>query len=306
MKRSHLLYVMQILVLGVLGCDAVSLAPSDQAPTNNNDTHQDGDSDTLPSDGDDPLPPDDSDDPSADEGSGGDPSDTTLATQQQVVIGLTIGAAEAIGRAVATIMPVEDLQAFFEDGLPLPACPTLGMEPEATTVILTLDYGSGCDPRLYPATTFSGNAQGTAFITVNAFEFEFEDLQVGGDALDGGISGGFTRSDGSTVFNVNLDLTLSDGTGVNGNATVQVHDITGITTVTNATVHVNTTAGMRITVAFTDLVADAAGNGTFIPESGYATVELPADDQAVSGPTVAIEFTTQTPVDGTAAYLAEE
>jgi len=303
MKRSHLLYILQVLVLGVLGCDAVNLPSSDQASTNNADTQQGGDSGTIPTDGNDSLSPDDV---TADEGSGVDTNDTTSTLEQQVVIGGTIDAADAIGQGVAAILPVKDLQAIFEGGLPLPACPTLGMEPDATTITLTLGYGSGCNPRLYPTSTFSGNIYGMAFIAVNAFEFECEDLLANGDALDGRIAGGFTRSDGGTVFSVNLDLILNDGTGVNGTATVQVHDITGIITVTNATVHVNTTAGMRVAIVFTDLLADAAKNGTFIPESGRATVELPGDGRTISGQTVTIEFTTQTPVDGTAVYLTGE
>lgn len=285
MKTSRLPVILGIAITALVGCDAVTTPSGDLMPDNDQDTQQTGSNGTTPLES--------------------DSSDSFTVQEEERAVQSVIDAAEAIAVSVASILPVKDLQAIFEGGLTLPGCPTLGTEPDSNTILLELDYGHGCSPSLFPEATFTGMANGTAFIAFNAFEFSYDEFQVDGVSLDGTIAGSHIPSDGATQFVISTDVVLSDGTRVDSNATVDVENATGVITIVEATAHAVLTTGDVVDATLADLMVDPATYGSFVPSAGTAAVDLDGDSQGPETGSATFEFTAQTPVDRTVTQTAQ-
>jgi len=274
------LAVLTFLAIQVVSCDAVNISPDDSGVNG-------GDDGTIP-------PPDD----------GGTDGGDTAPTLQDEAVQAAIDSAEAVAQAVAAILPTKDLQAIFEFGMQPPTCPSLGTELQANDILLTLDYGTGCGPDAYPQSLFEGIADGIAYIAFNAFDFEFGDFAVDGDALTGSVAGSFSLGAGAASFSVNLDLTIAGGGRVTGTASIEVDDATGAFVITEATLSVTAAEGDVFGVTLEGAMADPASAGSFVPEAGAAAVDLPPGDPQPSDTAIELEFTAQTPVDGTVTLLS--
>lgn len=231
-------------------------------------------------------------------GTNGTPNgDGSTTPQLDVVIDAVVASAEAVARSVAAILSAKDLQAILEGGLAPPTCPSVGTELNASEILLTLDYGGGCVPSPYNS-TFGGVVDGTSFIAFNAFDYALVGFLVDGESIEGTIAGSFVPSNAGTTFIVSVNLTLNDGTNVRGTARVEVEDSNGVFRFVDDALIATTVSGQAISITFSGLVVDAATNGNFLAEAGSAAFDMPSASDGTPGARITIEFTSQTPLDG--------
>jgi hypothetical protein len=285
MRQSCLSVILGITIAALAGCDSITTPSSDLLTDNYQDTQQTESNGTTPPES--------------------ESSDTATAQEKAKAVQSVIDAAEAIAMSVASILPVKDLQVFFEGGLTLPGCPTIVTEPDSNTILLALDYGDGCSPGLHHESTFTGLVSGTAFIAFNAFEFSYDEFQIDGASLDGTISGSHLPLDDATEFIISIDLALADGTLVEGNATVDVETTTGVITIVEATARVVMTIGDIVDAAMVGLLVDLATYGSFVPSAGTVDMDLRDDREASETVSISFEFTPQTPVDRTVTLTTQ-
>ena len=228
-----------------------------------------------------------------------DGTDNADTTTQQVneVIDAVVAAAQAVGRSVAAILPTKDLQTIFENGQAPPTCPSMGTEFNASEILLSLDYGNGCIPTPY-SSTFGGVVEGTSFIAFNAFDFALVDLSVDNEPMDGTIAGSFIPTDTGTTFIVSVNVVLNDRANVRGTATVEVEDSTGVFRFVDDGLISTTVSEQAISITLSGLTVDATTHGNFVPEAGSAMFNMPSANDGTAGETITIDFTAQSPVDG--------
>jgi len=226
------------------------------------------------------------------------PSDST-PTSDRDATGLAkaaaITAAKSVAGAVATIAPLKDLQAIFESGLAPPICPVMMIGDPASTLPLTLDYGSGCEPGAFPNVSITGTAVGEFFTAFNAFNMDLSSMSIDGEAIKGTISGSVTRSSGVADFFGSLEASVGDGDSVRGSLTVSVAEATGAITISTASLTVTNAGTDTQSVDLEATRIDPATSGSFTPGAGTAIVNGSNNGNLV---THTIMFTPQTPLNG--------
>ena len=229
----------------------------------------------------------------------GEDGEPLLTAKQADTIAPVIQAATIIAKAVATIVPVKDLQDVLFGSMSLPACPQLEATLDSDTIVVTFDYGEGCSTPMYSDALIEGSIGGDYFFGVNAVEFFFTDLSVNETSMSGRLAGGFAPASDQVTFAVNVNVTLEDGSTVSGGATVIVESATGGTTISNATVTVAGPDQETLSVVFEDLVVDTSVQGDFRPESGVARFDVRTDDPEPRTDAMKLQFAESTAVDGT-------
>lgn len=229
----------------------------------------------------------------------GEDGEPLLTAKQADTIAPVTQAATIIAKAVATIVPVRDLQDVLFGSMGLPACPQLDATLDSDIIVVTFDYGGGCSTPLYADALIEGSIGGDYFFGVNAVEFFFTDLSVNQTSMSGRVAGGFALATDQVTFAVNVNVTLDDGSTVSGGATVIVENATGDTTISNATVTVAGADQETVSVVFEDLVVDASVQGDFRPESGVARFDVRNDDAEPRTDAMKLQFEQSTAIDGT-------
>ena len=229
----------------------------------------------------------------------GEDGEPLLTAKQADTIAPVTQAAAIIAKAVATIVPVRDLQEVLFGSMSLPACPQLDAVLDTDIILVTFDYGVGCSTSLYSDALIEGSIGGDYFFGVNALEFFFTDLSVNQTSMSGRVAGGFAPATDQVTFAVNVNVTLEDGSTVNGGATVIVENATGGTSISNATVTVAGADRESLSVVFEDLVVDTSLQGDFRPESGVARFDVRSDDPEPRTDAMKLQFAESTTVDGT-------
>jgi hypothetical protein len=238
----------------------------------------------------DPSPNDQNDNGSADP-SGDNPA---MADPVNLAEAAVIGARVAAG-AVAAVRPTKDFQAIFESGQSPPFCPSLTAELGTDGLTTTLQYGQGCAPDAYASLTFGGSVQGTSFTALNAFEFRLEALSTGTDVIDGVVAGGFTPPSESTTFAISIDLTLDDGTAVQGSVIARVSESSVVLIIDSAGIVVIGSDGLTRTVSLEGVEIDPRLADNLVPFAGEARVTQGGLDSSVDPDPAIVEFTSQTP-----------
>jgi len=174
---------------------------------------------------------------------------------------------------------------------PESGCPTITVDDST----LTLDYGDGCNPVLYPETTVSGSATGQINAAERSLTLTFDDLVIDGESVSGTLTTSVAQADDTATFEATVDLTFSDGETsftVAGYATVQVDLTTGEMFIPSAELTVSDD-GDTYEVTLTDVHIDPAEG---LPDSGTATVAY--DNEGPGTTTLEITFTDATPTEG--------
>jgi len=219
--------------------------------------------------------------------------------------GLSEDEEDAVDDTLDAIEALSDLLAALADaGLPAtgdgPVVVTPNPESDCPTVTiddstLTLDYGDGCNPVLYPETTVSGSATGQINAAERSLTLTFDDLVIDGESVSGTLTTSVAQADDTATFEATVDLTFSDGEtsfAVAGDATVQVDLTTGDTFIPSAELTVSDD-GDTYEVTLTDVHIDPAEG---LPDSGSATVAY--DNEGPGTTTLEITFTDATPTEG--------
>lgn len=229
----------------------------------------------------------------------GDDGQPLLTAKQANTIAPVTQAAAIIAKAVATIVPVRDLQDVLFGSMSLPVCPQLDATLDSDIIVVTFDYGGGCSTPLYSDAVIEGSIGGDYFFGVNAVEFFFTDLSVNQTSMSGRVAGGFAPAADQVTFAVNVNVTLDDGSTVSGGATVIVESATGETTISNATVTVAEADQEPLSVVFEDLVVDTSIQADFRPESGVARFDVRNDEPEPRTDAMKLQFAEGTATDGT-------
>lgn len=227
-------------------------------------------------------------------GDGG--GDELTQKQREAIAATTRGIADTAG-ALAGASPTADAA----DAEPAQAveCPDFLLQVSNGAIELTLDYGDGCSPAFYPASTISGSVSGSLVLATGTATLTFEQFSVDERSLDGQLSGTIQRTVAVTNMSLTVDLTSGDGASVNGSVTGELTRATGVLSVPTADLAVMTADGDEFDATWSDLLVDFPGNGDPRPESGTAAVTLTDEDATPPTVVLDIEYTEQTPVDGT-------
>ncbi|MCO6436125.1 MAG: hypothetical protein J5J06_03465 [Phycisphaerae bacterium] len=216
--------------------------------------------------------------------------------QREAVAATTRGIADTAG-ALAGASPTADA----DQGEPAQVgdCPSLSLDISNGSITLTLDYGDGCSPTFYPASTISGSVTGSLQLTTRTASLTFDQYTVDDRSLDGQLSGTIQRAVTTTNMNLSVDLAAGDGSSVDGSVMGELTRATGVLDVPTASLTVVSAGGDQFDATWSDLVIDFLGNGDARPQSGTAQVMLTDEDATPPMVTLDIEYTEQTPVDGT-------
>ena len=229
----------------------------------------------------------------------GEDGEPLLTEKQADTIAPVTRAASVIAKAVAAIVPIQDLQDVLFGNGSLPTCPQLDTTLDSDTVVVTFDYGTGCSTTLYSDARMKGSVGGDYFFSVNAVEFFFTDLSVNQTTMTGRVAGGFAPATDQVTFALNVNVTLDDGSTVSGGATVVVENATGVTTISNATVAVAGADQETLSVAFEDILVDTSTQGDFRPESGVARFIVSGTDSQPQSDAMRLQFAESTATNGT-------
>ena len=211
-----------------------------------------------------------------------------------------VGAATNLAGATAAIVPAADAQGLLNSVAgQFVSCPAVTITIERGCLDLTLDYGDGCQPLLYLGTIARGSVAGMVTVADSTIELTFDQFSFDdGDVWDGTMTGTLTWDDETVSLAAAVDLAINDTDAIDADLNSSVERSTGITTIDQASVAI-TEVEDAFAVVFDDLVIDLSGNENLIPESGTASFEMENPDIGPDTLAVVVEFTEDTPVDGT-------
>ncbi len=224
------------------------------------------------------------DDPAADE------EEPELTEEQEDAIEEVVEVTESLG-AVFAVLADADAPGLGEGPIAGGDCPVITFDEGQ----ITLDYGDGCSPILYPDSTFSGSVTGTLDVDEGMVDLTFEDFTVDGESVSGHVAFSYQSADGVSTLEGEVDLTFDDDETVTGDMTVEIDQTTGEITIVTAEL-VFTYGEFTDEVTLTNVHIDYAENGNFLPDAGTAAITL---DEPPPPVTLTVTFTSQTPVDGT-------
>ncbi len=220
------------------------------------------------------------------DGGGDDQPELTQAQQEAVdaVVSSLASLAATLGAAAEAANPPSGGGSAGEFD-----CPAISFSDGA----ITLDYGDGCSPILYPDLTVSGSVSGEVSLQEQTIALTFEDFTVENDVINGTIDASFAREAGIITLEASIDLALDSDSAIVGDITVLIDEQTGEITITTGQVAISE-GGTTYETTLTDVHFDPVGTGTILPDSGSASFEL-SDSSGTTE--IAITFTQQTPVD---------
>ena len=230
---------------------------------------------------------------------------TELTESQRAAVDAASTAMKDVATVLGGLTPTAILEDLLNADLETPDCPTFSSNVAGTTVTITLDYGTGCSPLIYPDTIVSGSISGTFAAAQRSIDLALDAFTMGDLSSDGTVSGSFAVNGATLTLTVAVDLTFGDGSSVVGDVDASLNVDTGLITVTSASLTVDDGQAAAFMIVFADVAMDFAGNGNLVPESGTATFEIPNDGPGPDTLTIVVEFTVQTPVDGTVMVSVE-
>jgi len=214
---------------------------------------------------------------------------------------------QAIDDVVAQFTPAaEAFAAFFSgfEGIDLNGDGQFGTCPVGTVVVnadffsITLDYGDGCTNEYYGDDVASGSVLFEYDRNAQSVMLEYVDLMVADRSVDGSLDLQFASGEGFRTLNGSIDLTTNTGT-VSGSVDMRFGLALSTITINSATLSLVDTAQTSYLVTMNSLVIRPVANGSFIPESGTITFEVPNDGAGPDTLTVVVTFSNLSPVNGT-------
>jgi len=213
---------------------------------------------------------------------------------------------QAIDDVVAQFTPAaEAFAAFFAgfEGIDLNGDGQFGTCPVGTAVVnadffsITLDYGDGCTNEYYGNDVASGSVLFEYDRNAQSVLLEYTDLMVADRAVNGSLDLAFTTGEGFRTLDGSIDLTTNSGT-VGGSMDMRFGLALSTITINSATLTLTDTAQTSYMVTMNGLVIKPVANGSFIPESGTITFEVPNDGPGPDTLTIVVTFSNLSPVNG--------
>ncbi len=209
---------------------------------------------------------------------------------------IALGAAKAVAQSAAAVMPLKDLQAIFEFGMPPPACPVLDATVSSgNTLSIELNYGEGCRSSYFADSSLSGKARGVFYAGDYRFSMSFEELAVDGEAVTGSTGGAVEPTSGDTAMRLELSAG-SGGVTVRGTANVTLESGGASMRISGERLTATTSDGKSYQLALREVLVTAAANPSLVPQAGIVEI---VDITQPSAPTLAtVQFAPQTPASG--------
>lgn len=241
----------------------------------------------------------------------------SLSEAQKTAVDTVVAQVVALGEALASFVAVENLDLGDqpgEPGEPIGECPAVSFDIEQfPAFIITLDYADGCESTLYPGKTVGGAVIITTQFESQDLTLTFNDFAVDERVTTGTAALSAQDAEQDVVWTVELDLAAS-GVGSAEGAITMRFDVQrpeeGETTVgifiDDGELALTDLDDETLAVTLAGLVMQPTENGTFMPEAGTASFELPSEGPMPVQLTVTIAFTEQSPVDGTVQVTVGE
>lgn len=176
-------------------------------------------------------------------------------------------------------------------------CPATTFLASSTTVVVQLDFGSGC------ASTAGETVSGSLDVSITrgprAALIGFNAFSINGRTVTGTVSGTLARTGASGTVTIagTVDLTIASVGRISGAISAKL-STTGVVTIDSANLTTTNTTNQAFIVTLDDVVSDPATNSTYLPQSGTGTFSIP-DDSGSGTTTIAITFTASTPATAT-------
>ena len=223
--------------------------------------------------------------------------DPTLTDAQRAAVDDVVAEMQALGLTLASF---SDFNATVPEDRTCPAT-EVSFSSECALVATTHDYGSGCTTDSFAGATISGSVivcrTGAAF---DGIAVVFESLSIGGTTITGSVTLTFTddMTDGAALEGT-IDLATSTGGSVQGSILFTYEFTDGTLVIPEAELAFNAAGGDSYAATIDGVEMDPVDHGSFIPQAGTLTFDIPNDGLGPDTVTMVVTFTAQSPVDGT-------
>jgi len=274
-STSHLHRLSLPLLLLVAGCAATSPPPGGNDNTGNANSNENDNSQPV-----------------------------DLTAEQAKAVALLSESLTGTSAAVFGLFPGADTADFlsqFEDAPP--DCPTVTTSLD-DGLIVQLDYGTACNPALYPPATLSGRVAAAIENSTGLLSFGFEDFSLDDFTLNGTLSAAKSVAGGVVTFDATLDLTLEGVGTIRGDFLLSFGTRTAETTLVSATLTLTDDQDFSVMASLADVLISPVTYQSFRPYAGSAVFDVANPGPGPETITVTVVFTEQTPEDGTVIVTA--
>ena len=237
---------------------------------------------------------------------GGNGNDVGLTVQQQAAVEAVASQLEATARAVTSV--ADSLQGLdAENDLQLGDCPVVAADVMNGTISVAVDFPDGCTNDYYgDDVALSGGASIAFTVADRSVTVTFNDFSDGDQTVSGDLNVQLTREDLRRTLTGDIDIaTTGVGTAV-GQLEIEYDSARARITIHDADLALTDPDAVSYSVEMDGLVIEPIDNGSFIPESGTVTFQVPAETPGGDPVTIVVEFDSQSPVDGTVSVTVGE
>lgn len=229
-------------------------------------------------------------------GNGGDelPADVQKAIDDVVAqLELT---SQAVGGAVEGFANVD----LTSDDDNFGDCPEVIFAREDNVSTFALTFEQGCESEYYENNSVSGSISIVFDRNAAAFDADFDAFTVDGRSTTGDLHVSRGEAGELRTWSGTIDISTSGVGSVVGDIVLEINVATQAITIVSASLEVTNADGITRSVEVEGIVIRPVANGSFIPQAGTVTFEVPnADDDGLDTVAITIEFDQDSPSDGT-------
>jgi len=210
---------------------------------------------------------------------------------------------QAIDDVITQFTPVSEAFAAFFDGFAgidyngdgtFGDCPMVTVDLTDGVYSITMDYGDGCTNDYYGTNQASGTVTLQYDSNSRSFVLNYDMLKVAEREIDGSFELEFSSDGDARDLTGSIDLTTSSGS-VSGSLDMQYGLVTHTITINSGTLALMDTNDETVSIDIAGLVIRPIANGSFIPQAGTITFEVPNTGPGPATLTIVIEFDNQSP-----------
>jgi|CXWL01.1.fsa_nt_gi hypothetical protein len=230
-------------------------------------------------------------------GNGGGGSDELPADVQKAVdevVAEIESASQAVGGAVDALTNVNQTDSStFGD------CPEVIFVRQDNVSTFALTFEAGCSSEYYD-NSVSGSISAEFDRNAGSFSAIFDNFMVDGQTTDGELNVSRIADNDIRNWDGTIDISTTGVGSVVGDISFEINILTDTLTISTAALDVTNADDETRSVEADGLVIRPVANGSFIPEAGSITFEVPnVEDIGPDTITIVIEFDANSPIDGT-------
>lgn len=231
-------------------------------------------------------------------GNGGNGSGDELPADIQKAVDEVVAELESASQAVAgSVEALTNVDLSSSDTFG--DCPEIIFVREDNVSTFALTFEAGCSSEYYDESV-SGTISAEFDRTAGTFSAIFDNFTVEGQTTDGELNVSRAAAGDIRNWNGTIDIATTGVGSVVGDIAFEINILTDTLTISSASLEVTNAEDETRSVEVDGLVIRPVANGSFIPEAGTVTFEVPnVEDVGPDTVTIVIEFDANSPEDGT-------